>query len=297
MGIYDREYLRDETRPGLFAVEPVTRGLIALCVAVWLAQLLTSGTRGGGPSAFSVTYWLALSWDGLATGQIWRLVTYAVCHDPTNIFHILFNMWFLWIFGRGVESLRGERETVWFYAVSGLAGGLGALLLELLRPGGGGVIGASGIVMSVVTYYALTYPRQEILFFFFPVQMRYLLAFYAALNLIPLAFELAGGRSGSNVSHAAHVGGLAFGFFYQRQDWRLEYLWDGRPDWLNLPTFGKRRGGLKIHRPAAVEPEERTDELADRVDEILEKISREGEASLSDKERGVLEEASRRYRK
>ena len=108
MGIENREYLRDEYDDGTGGVRrrasmPMTVILVAVTVAVFVLQLLTSQGRGG---ASLVQEWLALNADDvLSRGQIWRLLTYAFCHDQGNIFHIVFNMMVLYSIGGVLRQL------------------------------------------------------------------------------------------------------------------------------------------------------------------------------------------------
>ncbi len=109
-----------------------------------------------------------------------------------------------------------------------------------------------------------------------------------ALYLIYEFAALERGR-GDYVAHAAHLGGALFGFIYYKTGWTLFSLFPGN---VLKRGLGQRRPKLKLHSP-----EQDDESLSRRVDEILEKISREGEASLSKDERRVLEDASRRYQK
>ncbi|MEM7810079.1 MAG: rhomboid family intramembrane serine protease [Planctomycetota bacterium] len=303
MGIYDRDYYGDGPRPGLFSTHPITRGFMAACGAVWLLQLVTMASyRSAAPGSGGATDWLDLSFSDAATGQVWRFVTYAFCHDTGGFLHILFNLLFLWWFGTRVEDMRGARETVWFYAVAAVCGGVGAVVVQrLMGQPDIGVIGASGVVMAVVAFYAMTYPYERIYLFFglFPIELRFLFIFYVVTNFLPLLLELLGKWPPSGTSHAAHVGGLSFGFLYYRYAWTLSEKYEDATDRVRTAVAAKR-SGLKIHKPSVGledEPSAPADPFADRVDAILEKISREGEASLTDDERSHLEEASRRYRR
>jgi hypothetical protein len=97
--------------------------------------------------------------------------------------------------------------------------------------------------------------------------------------------------SANGVANVAHLGGAAFGFVYFRSHINLGRLMPRKLSDISGSLF-RLRPKLRIHDPA--------DEVVDlnrQVDEILEKISREGEASLTKKERRTLEDASRRYQR
>jgi hypothetical protein len=111
--------------------------------------------------------------------------------------------------------------------------------------------------------------------------------------------ELGGRNSLDQVAHAAHLGGLLYGYLYKRFDLRYTRLLAGWswPQFRRLVRTAARRrpDSVRIYEP----PEDRvpTPELSRRVDEILAKISAQGESSLTESERELLKEASRRYKK
>src|SRR5581483_3429262 len=131
MGIYDRDYYR---RDGPSFLEHITSGglvckwLIAINIVAFILQLLTRrhdipaeletifrhiGATMPGGSPFTEAFELDSS--KVMHGQVWRLLTYAFLHAPDNIYHILFNMLFLWWFGREVEEIYGHREFLCMY--------------------------------------------------------------------------------------------------------------------------------------------------------------------------------------
>src|SRR5437660_588800 len=105
MGVYDRDYYRNDP-PGRTlwgGTAPVCKWLIVANVAVFVLQLFTLEAPDRG-----VTGWLALYPGQVAEHwQLWRIVTYAFCHDTNEPMHILFNMIGLWLFGSQIESIYG----------------------------------------------------------------------------------------------------------------------------------------------------------------------------------------------
>jgi len=87
----------------------------------------------------------------------------------------------------------------------------------------------------------------------------------------------------------AHLGGAAFGYGYHRSGIRLSSIADRLSKRMRFWRRRAVRPSVRVYRPSV-------DGLDDQVDALLEKISREGEASLSDRERELLMEASRRKR-
>lgn len=293
MGIHDREYYRTEPSGGglLGGSAPVCTRLIAVTVVVFVAQLLTARAAWGG-----VTGWLGLDYDSVVDNfQLWRLVTYAFCHAEGDLFHILFNMLGLWFFGPQLEAMYGSREFLRFYLASAAVAGICYLVLGAVMAQLGLLVGASGAVMAVMMVYAIFYPRQRItIMFIIPIEMRWLVGLFVVFNLYPILLSLGGNEVHSNVAYAAHLGGLLYGYLYQKFDLRFQH-W--LPAW-RWPGFRKLARSLprknpevKLYRP----PDDA--DLERRVDEILAKITAQGEASLTDSERQTLRDASDRYKK
>jgi membrane associated rhomboid family serine protease len=298
MGVYDRDYYRNDPPRGgmLGGVAPVCKWLIAINVAVFVLQLMTDdpGGRGG------VTDWLVLSPSGVMQRfEVWRLLTYAFCH-AADIWHILGNMFFLWICGSQVEPIYGPREFLRFYLTAAILSGLGFLGFELLTGRDAPSLGASGAVMGVAMLCAMYYPTMKIIVMFvLPIELRWLVAIYVVYDLYPVLRELGGARAFDHVAHAAHLSGLLYGYLYRRFDLRYTRLLAGwswpRMKRVVRTATSRKPENVRLYSP----PQEAvpTPDLKLRVDEILEKISAQGESSLTESERELLKEASRRYKK
>ncbi len=141
---------------------------------------------------------------------LWQIVTYMFLHSPVNFFHILFNMYLLWMFGAPVEEAWGNKTFLKYYFFSGIGAGLSILLLNYFQAPFSYTIGASGAVFALLLAYGLVYPDHKILLFFvIPLKAKYLVVLYGVLELM-LMFS----SPGSNISHIGHLGGLFFGFLY-----------------------------------------------------------------------------------
>lgn len=302
MGIENREYLRDEydDTAGSFrrpSSKPMTVILVVVTVAVFVLQLMTSRSKdlpGASPSL--VQEWLALNFEDVMTrGQIWRLLTYAFCHDQSNPLHIVFNMMVLYSIGGVLRQLLGDREFLWFYLVAAVFAGMCSLAFYRLVGIRAQIIGASGATMGVFCLVALHYPRQKVLLMgIIPIEFRWLLAAFVAIDTLPMIDQvraaLQNRQTVSQVANSAHIGGLIFGFLYFRWNMRITRWWD---QFAGRIATRRRRGKLRVFTEAA-EPESN---LSSQVDDILEKISRTGEASLTTRERNILAQASKQYRK
>ena len=240
-------------------------------------------------------------------GQIWRLITTAFCHNRFSVWHIVFNMLFLYWFGQFVEATYGPTEFLCFYLMAALVASLAYIGLELATGDRHPAIGASGAVMGVVCVFAMWNPNHTIrVYFLFPITIKLLLLFYVIYDLHPVLMSLSGTAIYSGVAHAAHLGGLLFGFLYYKNDWRLSPYWDR---WMGI--FGQRKINTRIRRSSMKMyqgdfKENERDEPAktkadlhfdDQIDEVLRKISEQGQDSLSEREKKILTLGAKRYRK
>ena len=242
----------------------------------------------------------ALSSDKVARGQVWRLFTCGFCHDRMGIYHILFNMLFLYWFGSRLERKYGSPEFTAFYVISLLVSSLAYVALDLYTNANMSAIGASGAVFGVVVLYALLYPYERIyIYFLFPVEIRWMVALYVIYDLHPVLIMLGGDEYHDGVAHAAHLGGALFGFAYWYNRWELMPTIRQAKASLGafVPQQGGSGGGPRVLKtPFAEREKQTTPEDQRRLDEILAKISREGRESLSNEELRVLEETSRKIR-
>jgi membrane associated rhomboid family serine protease len=276
MGIYDRTYYRDEESGSLLNGRSMVFWLIVVNVVVFFLQSLLEGAP--------VPYLELNSNLFREPWQCWRLVTYGFVHIAP--WHIIWNMLGLYFFGRPMEEIYGAREFLRIYLMLVIMSGLVWVLAEVAagyQDLGHTCIGASGAVMGVLILFVLHFPQQIIYFFgVIPVRAWVLGAIFLGVDI----FGAMPQARNDHVAHTAHLAGALFAFLYYRFGWNLGRMIPTRWPRLRRPTK------LKLHDPEA---EER--QLARQVDAILEKISRDGEASLTKQERRTLEQASRRYQR
>ena len=147
---------------------------------------------------------------------IWQPFTYMFLHG--GIMHILLNMLGIWMFGVELERRWGTALFVRYYAITGVGAGLTQLLVSLLpfaataATYGVITIGASGALYGLLLAYALYYPDRPILMFMiFPVPAKYFVMIVGAISFLSST-----GGGDSRVAHAAHLGGMIFGYLYLR---------------------------------------------------------------------------------
>ncbi len=145
--------------------------------------------------------------------RIWQLVTYMFLHG--GLFHILFNMLTLWMFGADLELKWGTRRFLRFYFICGIGAGVCVVLLNYLLPWGNpasATIGSSGAIFGILMACALLFPTRTVLFWFvFPIQMKYFVMIFGAIAFLG-SFSM-----NSGVSNFAHLGGLLFGYLLVKQ--------------------------------------------------------------------------------
>jgi len=201
-------------------VPVVTWSLIAVNVLVFLYQLALPEQAqqqlillyGIVPARFTHPAWA--SSVGFPPESLWPFVTSQFLHG--GFFHILANMWTLWIFGDNVEDRMGPLRFLAFYLLCGIAAGV---LLWMSSPDSElPTIGASGAIAGVLGAYLRLYPRARILTlipiliipFFFELPAYFFLGFWFLSQLLNGTFSV-GGHAAEGVAWWAHVGGFLAG--------------------------------------------------------------------------------------
>ena len=251
--------------------------LIGLNVLVFLFTDYFGGAAGGQMKAY-----FALD---AARPALAQFVTYQFLHG--DIWHLLGNMLFLWIFGNAVCDRMGSAAYALFYLAGGIFAGVG-FAFGADNP----IVGASGAIAAVTTAFLALFPRVHVtmlvwLFFVFTFQIPAMLLIVFKMILWDniLAPEIAGGGGASNVAFSAHLAGYAFGFvvamgllalrILPRNQFDMVALWD---------RWGRRRGiggSLAVGRAITARPV-RVEELDSRpltlvaltpIEELREEIA------------------------
>ncbi|MEN8373949.1 MAG: rhomboid family intramembrane serine protease [Gemmatimonadota bacterium] len=231
--------------------------------------------------------WLWFAPVAVATTP-WTVVTYMFVH--ASLGHLFFNMLGLFFFGPPLEAKWGGREFLKFYMIAGLGGAA----LSLLAPQTA-IVGASAAVLGVLLAFAMNWPDAPIYVFgIFPVKAKWLAAFVALGALMS-----ATSPTNDGIAHLAHLGGLIAALVYLKLDLQRRVslrVLKRRPGRGRIRVVEKRAGraAAKGSTPGREGREEAA--MLDEVDKVLDKIGRDGMASLSDSERALLDEVSRRYR-
>lgn len=151
-----------------------------------------------------------VSFDHLREGHYWVLVTSVFSHTWT--FHMIFNMMVLNSFGRFMESFLGLRAYILFYLIAGIVSSLAHALVSTYLMGQPGLpaLGASGSLAGLILLFALVYPREKImLFFFLPLPALVGALAFVGIDIWGLISQAKGG--GLPIGHGAHLGGSLTG--------------------------------------------------------------------------------------
>ena len=215
--------MESEIRPGRFQVLPVViKNLIIINALVWLAQITV------GKDLLSIEDLFALHHFSSVHYHFWQFITYMFLHSSDSFFHILFNMFALWMFGSTLENLWGPAKFLSFYLVCGLGAGLTQAIAltydnsqynamfeagqlgaaELFALINVSTLGASGAVMGIFAAFAYTFPNSQMIILPIPFPIK---AKWALLGLGIL--DVLGGISSEStgIAHFAHLGGAAVG--------------------------------------------------------------------------------------
>jgi len=204
--------------------------------------------------------------------MIWQPFTYLFFHG--GIWHVLINMFVLWMFGSELERLWGKKHFLKFYFVTGVGAGLVTMIFGLnsMTP----IVGASGAVYGVLLAYGLTYPNRTVyLYGIIPIK-----SLWFVIGIGVIAF-MSSFDNVSQISHLTHLSGMMIGYLMLKRPVRFNDLWF---------TIRKRTLEYKIkHEEKKVSQHQAIER---EIDRILDKINREGFDSLTEEEHDRLYKGS-----
>ena len=234
--------------------------------------------------------WFELSADwGDLIFKPWTILTYSFMHS--GFFHLFWNMYLLYFTSRLFLNIFPARTFFNVYFLGVILGGVTFLISYSIFPAFQNsspiMVGASAGVMATFIFIANYSPDLEVRLIFFNVKLRYLAIAFILLDIIQIPYGNAGG-------HLAHLGGAALGYFYflrlnQGTDIGLP-LEELSNRLLNL--FKKQSNLKTVYKNksnAASKKKESNEDLdQQKIDAILDKISKSGYDSLSQKEKDFL---------
>lgn len=231
----------------------------------------------------------------------WTLVTYMFLH--IDFFHFLFNMLWLFWFGRIFLEFLKVRQLFMIYILGGLSGGVLYILFYNMFPvfekslEMSVALGASASVMAIVTAISFYVPGYSVhMLFLGKIRIFYIALFLFVLDFFMIRSENAGG-------HIAHIGGALFGLSYivtRRKGMNFNGVWNTA--WFNriLSSLRKNRMRVEYNNTSSTHGRPLSDdeysikraERQKKIDEILDKISKSGYESLSSEEKDILFKSS-----
>ncbi len=299
----------------------ITKNLLIINVLMYLAQLVFEQSLG-----IDLAHMLGLHFFKADDFAIWQMFTYLFLHG--SFMHLFFNMFSLWMFGRIIEQVLGEKRFLIYYFVCGVGAALCQEVWQLgeyyyydleayntVNLGMGSIIpmaeylnqwttiGASGACYGVLLAFGFTFPNERIMLMFPPIPMKakYFVVGYAAIEL----FSAFG--TNSNIAHFAHLGGMLFG-------WMLLVKWrnGGRRNrftgWDNYQHPAQKKSIFdrfkQLFEKEKKDTYNRSESFKDRgmdydynlrqkqqqtyIDSLLEKVKRSGYESLTEEEKKDL---------
>ena len=235
---------------------------------------------------------LVMDWFAFQPTKIllrpWTLLTYMFLH--ADFMHLFINMAGLFFFGPPLESKWGSKEFIRYYLVCGFGG---VALIFLFASSS--IIGASAAVYGVLLAFAMAWPNAPIYVWgIFPVKAKWLVGFFVFIT-----FTNAFGGAGGGIAHFAHLGGFLAGFIYLKTDWRASQAIQSMGKaarsrrFAIVPREDREEATSGLHQKSEAAAEKTT---LDAVDRVLDKISAEGMASLTEQERQLLDQVSKKHR-
>ncbi len=237
--------------------------------------------------------------------HFWTPFSYMFLH--ADIWHIFFNMLYLYWFGRILEEMGGRKMVLPVYLLGGFIGFVAFVLSGFTHlPVGEMALGASASVMAIVAATATLVPYFELhLLIIGRVELRWVALFLLTADLASISIL----EASNNGGHLMHIGGIFTGWFivYQRQNGRdipewFDKRFNAIARWFSTfrkPKMTASRGGGSMNQPNTpfntphqVSGDENPDQVV--IDAILEKIKRSGIQSLSEQERAWLYKASKK---
>ena len=265
-----------QSNPGQLSYKPslftdAIKTLISINFAIFILQSISSSEI-----MFFSNFGLVpkLVWSQL---KIWQPFTYMFFHG--DIWHVLINMFVLWMFGSELERVWGKKNFLHFYFITGVGSGLGTMLfgLQSTIP----IVGASGAIYGVLLAYGVMFPNRTVyLYGIIPIKSIWfvigigVIAFFSSFNNF------------TNISHLTHLFGMIIGYLYLKRPFHFRSLW-----------FSVFKKVLEYRIQNQEEKISRSVEIERDLNSILDKINREGFKSLTQEEEERLYKNSKNLSK
>ncbi len=276
-------------------ITPVVKSLLISNVVVYfLANFLDNFTIGDFLFSDFLRKFLFLYPFETKDFGIWQVFTYMFMHG--GIWHLLFNMFALWMFGSELENLMGSSKFLFYYTICGVGAGIANLFIAPIFASVGPTVGASGAIYGVLVAFGLLFPDRIVFMYFIPLPAKIFVGIY-------MAIELYSGITGTNdgIAHFAHLGGAAVGFIFLIFDKEsssgqnlFQYIFGNVKRKKHDNGFSYTIENETSHRRYDDDYKYRANQEV--INKILDKISKTGYSSLTEEEKKVLYEESKKIR-
>ncbi|HUS58848.1 MAG TPA: rhomboid family intramembrane serine protease [Planctomycetota bacterium] len=272
----ERAYGRFSVREFLRTMPPVSRAVLIATLAAFLVQLILFHLlKQADYNAKVIQIFGLLPASVLSRHlRLWQLVSYLFLHSIDNPLHILFNMFVFAMFAPEVERAMAAKRFALLYFTCGV---FAAALTCVLTPRSTiPVVGASGAILGVLAAFGSLFPKRVVyVFLVLPMKAKHCMFLLAGLEV----FSVFVGNPDSPVATVAHIGGFIAGFLFIRYEWTVRSM---------------LLRSIERHYDREQESDR---QIRERVDDLLDKVAREGIGGLSWREHSFLKRASKRFKK
>ena len=252
-----------QSNPGQLSYKPsiftdAIKVLISVNFAIFILQSISTSE-----TMFFSNFGLVpkLVWSQL---KIWQPFTYMFFHG--DIWHVLINMFVLWMFGSELERAWGKKQFLRFYFITGVGSGLGTMLFGLhsIVP----IVGASGAIYGVLLAYGVMFPNRTVyLYGIIPIK-----SIWFVIGIGAIAF-FSSFNNFTNISHLTHLFGMIIGYFYLKRPVHFRALW-----------FSVFKKVLEYRIQNQEKKISHSIEMEKDLNSLLDKINKEGFSSLTQEE-------------
>jgi membrane associated rhomboid family serine protease len=315
---------------GFSIMPPVIKYLLIANVAIFILQNIFFTALWVGSTNLDLLFTKLFALQPVLTGNLvksqisgafypWQLITYMFLHG--GFWHLFFNMFALWMFGIELENMWGSKMFAFYYGICGIGAAIANLFISPLFTYAAPTIGASGAIFGILVAFGYLFPDRYIyIYFFIPLKAKYLVIIYMGLEMYA---AISSQQTG--IAHIAHLGGAVVGIVYLiitqkkplsffkstgKSKFNINSIFKnkssgygsgaGTSTWTPPPKFSGAKDAkyteVKEESKYETDMKKEQKDLQERVDTILDKLGKGGYQSLTDEEKRILFQDSKKLR-